>query len=378
MRPSTAYVCVVGSVLLLGACGNSKHPIVCSGTDVCVIQNFVYATTAASQVLVFPVNQNGTLQPPTSVPGPAIVGGSIAISPPSRELFVGDHVLDILSAFVLNGNQYLTAPGSPYPGGSGPSSLEAVTTTPDGHYVYVLGLNGTITGFSIANNGSLTSISGSPFSVSPNSVDAVTDFAGKFLFAVNASSVSAFTINSTNGVLSAIGQPIPLPGSTLPSVGFAATSPGANFLYVPLTAANSVAAFSFDTTTGALTAVPGSPFAAGSAPLSLTTTSSTVYVMNSLLANNTISAFAWDKTTGALTEIGGSPFDSQGASGGNMATLNGLYLYATHVNNLSSPNSDGIVGFSIASSGALTPLPGSPFPSGVPLSGDVLTSGAIQ
>jgi hypothetical protein len=100
--------------------------------------------------------------------------------------------------------------------------------------------------------------------------------------------------------------------------------------------------------------------------------------MNSLLANNTISAFAWDKTTGALTEIGGSPFDSQGASGGNMASLNGLYLYATHVNNLSSPNTDGIVGFSIASSGALTPLPGSPFPSGVPLSGDVLTSAAIQ
>ena len=137
MRLSPAYACLSASVLLLCACGNSTHnPIVCAGTNTCVLQNFVYATTNASQVLVFPVSQNGALQPPMSVPGPANVGGTIAVSPPSRELFVGDHVLDKVSAFVLNGNQYLAAPGSPYPGGSGPSLLEDVTTTPNGNFVY--------------------------------------------------------------------------------------------------------------------------------------------------------------------------------------------------------------------------------------------------
>src|SRR5579872_3948040 len=175
MRLSPAYACLAASVLLLGACGNSTHPIGCAGTDASVLQNYVYATTNASQVLVFPVSQNGALQPPTSVPGPALVGGAIAISPPSRELFVGDHVLDKVSAFVLNGNQYLGAPGSPYPGGAGPSLLEAVASTPDGKFVYVLGLNGTISGFSVAANGSLSVISGSPFSVAANSVDAVID-----------------------------------------------------------------------------------------------------------------------------------------------------------------------------------------------------------
>jgi 6-phosphogluconolactonase (cycloisomerase 2 family) len=284
--------------------------------------------------------------------------------------------LDKLSAFILNGNQYLSAPGSPYPGGSGPSLLEAVTVTPNGKYVYVLGLSGTITGFSIANNGSLIAISGSPVSVAPNSVEAVTDTSGKFLFAVGASSVSAFTINSTTGALSAVGQPVALPASTLPSVGFAATAPGANFLYVPLTGANSVAAFSFDMTTGSLTAVPGSPFPVASMPQTLTATSTTIYVMGSL--DNNISALAWDKITGALTEIGGSPFDSQGASGGGMATLSGRYLYATRVNNPLLPSSDAIVGFSIDSSGALTPLAGSPFLSSVPLWGDILTSAAVQ
>jgi 6-phosphogluconolactonase (cycloisomerase 2 family) len=201
----------------------------------CVLQNFVYATTNASQVLVFPVSQTGPLQPPLSVPGPADAGGTIAISPPSRALFVGAHVLDKLSAFVLNGNQYLAAPGSPYAGGSGPSLLEDVTTTPNGNFVYGLGLSGTISGFSVAANGSLTAISGSPFSVAPNSVDAATDASGKFLFAVNASSVSAFTIDSTTGALSC-GTSRCLPGSTLPSPGFAATTPIGNFLYVAVLA----------------------------------------------------------------------------------------------------------------------------------------------
>jgi 6-phosphogluconolactonase (cycloisomerase 2 family) len=377
MRLSSACAYLVASVLLLSGCGNSTHnPIVCAGTDTCVLQNFVYATTAASQVLVFPVTQNGALQTPTSLPGPAISGGTIAISPPSRELFVGDHVLNELSAFLLSGNQYLAAPGSPYPGGSGPASLESVATTPNGKFVYVVGLSGTISGFSIMPNGSLSVISGSPFPVAPNSVDAVIDASSKFLFAVSPSSVSAFTINPATGALSAVGQAVPLPGSTLPSPGFSATTPVGNFIYVPLTGANSVAAFSFDMTTGALTAVPGSPFPVGSMPQTLTATSTTIYVMDALDAK--ISALAWDKTTGALAEIGGSPFDAQGASGGEMATLVGRYLYVTRVNNLISPNSDAIVGFTIDSSGALTPLAGSPFPSNVPLWGGLATSAAPQ
>jgi 6-phosphogluconolactonase (cycloisomerase 2 family) len=374
MRLSLVYLCLAGSALLLSGCGNSNH-IGCSGTGACVLQNYVYATTNASQVLVFPVSQNGALQPATSVPGPAMVGGSIAVSPPSRELFVGDHVQDKVSAFVLNGNQYLAAPGSPYPAGSGPNLLEAVTTTPNGKFVYALGLSGTIYGFSVAEKGSLTAISGSPFSGPANSVEAVIDASSKFLFVVNPLNISAFTIDSTTGALSAVGQPVALPAIALPTPGFAATTPIGNFLYVPLSAVNSVAAFSYDMTTGALTAVPGSPFPVGSMPQSLTATSTTIYVMES---DNKISALAWDNTTGALKEIGGSPFDAQGASGGDMASLSGRYLYATRVNNLISPITDAIVGFTIDSSGALSPIPGSPFASSVPLWGDVVTSAPVQ
>jgi hypothetical protein len=60
MRLSPVYLYLAGSALLLSGCGTSNH-IGCSGTDACVEQSFVYATTNAGQVLIFPMAQNGTL-----------------------------------------------------------------------------------------------------------------------------------------------------------------------------------------------------------------------------------------------------------------------------------------------------------------------------
>jgi 6-phosphogluconolactonase (cycloisomerase 2 family) len=268
--------------------------------------------------------------------------------------------LDTLSAFVENPtSHYSPAPGSPYSLGSNTGSLEGIATTPDGNFVYVVSLGGAVSGFSVASNGSLTVVPGSPFPVANNSMDAVTDAAGKFLFVVNSSSVSVFTIDSASGSLSATGAPVALPASSLPTPGMAATTPSpANYLYVALTSANAVAAFSFDATTGALTPVSGSPFPVGLGPLTLTTTAKAVYVSNPL--DGTISALAWDKTTGALTPISGSPFNAQAGSGA-MAALYDQYLYL--------PSTNSIVAFSIDGSGALTPLSGSPFAAGVHLWG---------
>jgi 6-phosphogluconolactonase len=238
--------------------------------------------------------------------------------------------------------------------------LESVAIRPDGKFVYVLGLSGGINGLSVAGNGSVVAIPGSPFPVAAGSVEAVTDSSGKFLFVVNSSTVSVFTIDPATGRLSATGSPVPLPTVTLATPGMAVTTPSpGNFLYIVLTSANSVAAFSFDTT-GALTPVSGSPFAVGSAPLALAATTKAVYVMDTF--DNMISALAWDNGTGKLSPISGSPFNAQGGSG-EMAQLNGQNLYAA------APNT--IVAFSISSSGALNPLAGSPFPAGAQLKGNL-------
>ena len=71
---------------------------------------------------------------------------------------------------------------------------------------------------------------------------------------------------------------------------------------------NNISAFALDATTGALTVVAGSPFAAGTEPSSVTVdpTGMFAYVVNS--GADTVFVYSIDATTGALTPIGGSPF----------------------------------------------------------------------
>ena len=365
---STPTVLSLATLLVFAGCGGSTHSDPCGSTSAaCVPQRFVYATTAANKIVVFPVTQTGTLGSPTSIPVSAIAG-SVAVSQSSGELFFANHVNGTVSAFVMEtGALYSSAPGSPYPA-SGVGLLGAVVTTPDGRFAYVAGAGGGVHGFSIASDGSLVQVPGSPFPVVANSVDVVVDSAGKFLFVISGSSISVFAINARDGSLTTAGSPVALPALTLPTPGMAATvSATGSFLFVALGTSNSVAAFSIDTNTGALMPVVGSPFATGNAPFDVTATATAVYVTNNL--DGTISAFTWDKNTGVLAAISGSPFSA--ASGGGLTSLDGQYLYVTSVNNVFPPFVNSILGYSIGSSGAISPLPGSPYSPGVQLSGGI-------
>lgn len=353
----------------LTGCGTASHHITCASTAAtCALERFVFATTDANQVLLFPIEQNGALRAPNPLqPAPAAPAG-IAISAPERELFVADHVGETLYAYVPSSNSYTSAPGSPYSLGSGAGMLESVTATTDGKFVYVLGLSGGIFGFSISSNGQLTAIPGSPFAAPTQTVASVADTSNKLLFVLTASSISVFSIDATTGALTLSVPSFPLPSTNLPTVGMAATVPG-NFLYVALSSANAIAAFSFNPSTGALTQVSGSPFPSGKGPFTLTATANAVYVANT--QDQTISAFSWDSTTGALTQISGSPFAAPSV-GGMLTTLDGQWLYVPSVQHVSSPQVNAILGFSIGSSGTLTPLPGSPFNAKVSLSGGLV------
>jgi 6-phosphogluconolactonase len=365
LRSVTALSGLLGLLCFVG-CGSTHHAVSCSATnEACSSSSLVYATTSANELLLFPIGQNGGLEAANSLlPGPSIPAG-IAVSPPSRELFVADDSGDKLLAFNVQGSTYSSAPGSPYALGSSEGSLQSVTATAHGKFVYVLALNGGVFGFSIGSNGQLTAIPGSPFPGLSQSVASVTDASDKFLFVVSGSSVSVFTIDSTTGVLTAVQTALPLAGTNLATIGMAATTPG-NFLYIALSGSNAVAGFSFDTTTGALTQISGSPFAVGKAPLTLTATANALYVVNS--GEQTISALSWSSTTGRLSEIPGSPFSAPLAAG-TPASLSNQYFYVSSIQSGSSPPVNAILGFRIGSSGTLTPVVGSPFNATVPLTG---------
>jgi 6-phosphogluconolactonase (cycloisomerase 2 family) len=134
----------------------------------------------------------------------------------------------------------------------------------------------------------------------------------KFLYAADINSVpgavSGYAVDSTTGALS------PVPGSPFAAgvtpVSVAVT-PSNKFVYVANFVSDNISAYSVDGTTGALTAVSGSPFAAGNAPRSIAIDPSGrfVYVADDSSHNN-ISAYTIDATTGALSSVPGSPFET--------------------------------------------------------------------
>lgn len=71
---------------------------------------------------------------------------------------------------------------------------------------------------------------------------------------------------------------------------------------------NTISAYTIDSATGSLTAVPGSPFPAGNQPRSLCgdPQGKFLYAANSYSDN--VSVFAINASTGALAEISSSPF----------------------------------------------------------------------
>jgi len=104
--------------------------------------------------------------------------------------------------------------------------------------------------------------------------------------------------------------------------------------------------------------VPGSPFPAGGNPLSLAVGASGkfLYSANPDATSPSISGFSIDPTSGALSPLSGSPFPLPVSH--YMATdQTGAYLYVT--------SGASIVGYAIdATTGALTALPGFPVAAG--------------
>ena len=131
----------------------------------------------------------------------------------------------------------------------------------------------------------------------------------------------------------------------------------ASFIYTlnDLSTGNSISAFSVDPT-GVLTEIPGSPYFTGESgfggglPASnrIAVVGGFLYAANGLSAR--ISAYSINQTTGSLTPVPGSPFPSEiGVQGVSLApTPDGRFLFA------SFQSSDKVVTYSISSNGALT------------------------
>jgi 6-phosphogluconolactonase (cycloisomerase 2 family) len=179
--------------------------------------------------------------------------------------------------------------------------------------------------------------------------------------------IVAFSVDPTTGGLTSVpGSPFPVPGAPFsPGQGPQALTadPAGKFLYIAnnpinISSADDLPAFAVDPSSGALSAVPGSPFTTGSleAPVTLAVDSSGkfLYVADqdgSQVGGNNISGFSVNSATGALTS-GSQAMCDAGLTSGVVTDPVGPFVFASN-------SSGSVCSFSINSQGALQ-LVGSP------------------
>jgi len=180
--------------------------------------------------------------------------------------------------------------------------------------------------------------------------------AGQFAYVANQDSndITVFAINATTGYLSQVsGSPFAAGGTTPVSV---AVDPDGAYAYVANNGSNSVAVFSIEAGTGILTPV-GEAVPTGTAPVAVIVDPSDNYLFVANQGSNNVSVYSI--SSGQLTEITGSPY-AVGAGPSALATDPGSnFLYVANY-------TDGTVSaFTIAAAtGALTGISGSPFAAG--------------
>ena len=133
-------------------------------------------------------------------------------------------------------------------------------------------------------------------------------------------------------------------------------TPDGKFVLVVNQGTSNLSIFSLDSTTGALAAVPGSPFASGSAPGPVAIDPSGKFVFVGDTGGNSLSAYTSD-AAGSLTPVTGTPIPLGGNAQPSSIAVDpaGKFVYVSIV-----PQE--IAGFALdASTGVLTPVTGSPF-----------------
>jgi|SRR5271157_1354092 len=176
----------------------------------------------------------------------------------------------------------------------------------------------------------------------------------------NGSQIFGFSISPTDGTLTPIaGSPFflfPFPSS----IQGLAVTPNGQFLY-GADFSGFIYAFNIESGTGVPTLIPGSPFASGpNSQLVVDPSGKFLYASNDNDPVDSVLAFTI-QPSGALTPVPDSPFAIPGPTGGTSEPYGivdtGSFVYTALLNQVAAFSVD-------SATGALTPVPGSPFPAG--------------
>jgi len=241
---------------------------------------------------------------------------------------------------------------------TGVAILVSCTNNRSNRYLYAAlpGANEIVVYREDPNSGVLSPLSISPITAGQGVRSLVIHPSNKFMYAVNSSPVendiSVFALSSS-GALTEIDTPRQSTGT---SPQLAVMDSAGQFLYVMNIGSDNISSFSIDSSTGALSAVPGSPFAIGLGASNMKVSPSGNFLYVSLgvgIGGSAGSIEIWSLSSGALSQIvdvvqaGTSPtgmaIDSAGA---NLYVSNfgdnSISIYPINANgDLGTPNTIG-------------------------------------
>jgi 6-phosphogluconolactonase len=260
-----------------------------------------------------------------------------------------------------------TIAGAPASNDNG--SIPSLAATPSNAFLYALDTSLTlIRGFSVLGPGvKLSELSRSPFSTtaSKGPLNALTlDPSGKFLYVIESpATIEEFVVNTATGDL-AHGSAV----TETADLRQAVIDPAGKFLFAIDLSGGRIFSYRTDGSNGSLSAAPGSPFdfPANGQPthVLIERTSKFLYA---ILNTGGVAAFTIDISTGALTSVPGSPFPTGNEPSSIVVDPSGKFIYVCTL--------DGSIdGFAIdATSGALSAVMGSPFNTSTSPSSVVMT-----
>lgn len=331
------------------------------------------ASNDGKQIYAFTIDQtSGKLSPVAGSPfNTGFATGSpfpdIAVDAQSAHLYLASAGDGKVAGFSINATSgVLTAlPRSLYTAGAGAGAIPAFS--PNGKFLYVMDQGATgagansVFGYSIGSDGSLTAISATGFAAgtAPSWIVFTPD--GKYAYVSNSGedSISAYSVNDTTGALTPLAIPTFATDEHPQDLTINAAG---TYLYAPVANGSTPGAVDWfpinaDGTLGTKNSIP-----AGVTPIYLAIDPAVAYAYVASSAGAEVYGYSISKTTGALTAVTGSPFSTGALSLPQFITIDpsGKFGYTAN------EGTANISGFSInQTTGALSAVPNSPTPAGL-------------
>jgi 6-phosphogluconolactonase len=344
------------------ALGTAGYTLSCTGAGGSIVASATVNAISSVEFLLT-ANENGnvsvyTLDGSTGVPtevsgSPFPTGGNtrwVALSPDNRFAYVSN-LYEILAYRVDEVSGALTpVVGSPFEMQSSPQGLAFHAS---GSFLFAATYEGIIRFAVSPTTGALTGV-GTPV---PGDRIIKIHPSGNFAYATKSSGsdagVWAYAIGSNGALATVAGSPFAA------GVGWHAVAidPAGRFAYVAEQMSSRIFAFSINASTGALVPVPGSPWATAVGPHSIAINPESAFLYLACLgaasSNGALSGYVINSSTGALTQLPGSPFHT-GYSTVIGINRSGSVLYEVGVSRLNVE----FRSLAIGGTGSLTDIPG--------------------